>query len=136
MRVSLYINGVINPQSGYLPVSIDELSKMDSSSLQEIVVVDALDYFPNTSEILGLLASKLQYGGRLILESTNLNSVIRAYRYGELDSVQLNKLLYCGKQSVLSNTDVTSVLQSLGLSIVQQSLYQFKYSIVAQRPGV
>ena len=136
MKASLYIQGITYPQSGYLPISLEELPTIDRASVEEITVVDSLDYCPNTSELIETLADKLQYGGILTIESTNIIAVMRGYRYGQISSVQLNQLLYHGKRSVVSNGDVVDILKILGLNIIKQSLQGFKYCITAQRPKV
>lgn len=136
MKVSLYIQGLTNPQSGYLPVSLAELESIDDASIEEIMVVDTLDYYANTSEFISALSSKLQYGGKLTIEGVNIDAVIRGYKFGQINSAQLNQLLYHGKRSVVSNSDIAGVLRSLGLNVVKQSLQQFKYCIVGQRPEV
>ncbi len=137
MKVSLYVKDLVPPQPGYKPVTIDELVDIDTSSLEEIIVINSLDYYENTVELLQMLASKLQYGAKLILENLNINAVLRAYRYNEIDAAGLNKLLYGGRQSVVSNIDIVNILDSIGFNVLKHSLNHFKYTytIVAERPG-
>lgn len=134
MKISLFIPEVTQPVDGYTPVAIDNINDIDPASLTEVLVVDGLDYYIDTFELLGALISKLQYGGIIVLENLNIDSVIRSYYFGEINSEELNKILYNGKQSVVSHRDIQDYLIGYGMLIIKHSLNNNKYLITAQRP--
>jgi hypothetical protein len=57
-----------------------------------------------------------------------------AYQLKNIDEVQLNNLLFGDRKSTGTNSEVVKVLESAGLKILRNRVYDYKWQVTAERP--
>lgn len=132
---------IISPINGENPLEIASL--LDDNECDEIVVDNILEFIPfaRINEYLSLLVSKLRHGGKLHIHGLDANEVNKAYYGGMITLEQYNNMIFGSKthawaffQSITNIYEITQVLKSAGLKILNKRLPNFHYSISAERP--
>ena len=84
-------------------------------------------------QFLQRVVKKLRYGGKLIIEGTDLMEVQFALNNSTLSPLEVQPILFAGRYTCYTIENIIQVLRQLGLIIIKHSLMQYKYSIVAER---
>jgi hypothetical protein len=113
-----------------------DLRNVDAAGYDLIEVSDTLDFLPYINRIntLNLLISKLRHKGSMTILGSDLNLVTMAYQLKNIDEVQLNNLLFGDRKSTGTNSEVVKVLESAGLKILRNRVYDYKWQVTAERP--
>jgi len=133
MQVLIVPNGIEHDGAGFDKVV--KLSELDSLS-QSVTVLEInniLDTVPNRDELLKVLLSKLRYGGRIILNGTDIDNVTQALVSRAINIEEASQRLYDGRMSCSSANAMIEKLTSFGIKITKVKFNQFDYMIVAER---
>ena len=123
----------------YLPVgftyeSIQNLSNLIDSSYEEIYIGDLLDYidYNESMALLDLIKNKLNSGGAIIVQSSDLYALSSAVVFGDID-IQTSKLvIYNEKKSMYTMHEIETELKNRQLSIIEKKYINiFEYYIKA-----
>ena len=89
--------------------------------------------FVQTNEVIIEATKKLRYGGKLLIEGTDLIEVMYALFRNVLTLENVQQLLFMGRYSCSTLEQMENLLKQLGLKIVKKRLFQYRYSITAER---
>lgn len=131
---------IISPLDGKNPFQLDDY--LDNNECKEIVVSDVFDCLPYTNheKYLQHLTSKLAHKGQIIINGVDANEINKAYYNGAMSLDLYNTFLFGSKetswhmkQSTQNLSTLCSMLQNLGVKIINKRLIDMNYSIVGER---
>lgn len=131
---------LVSPLNGDNPLNLELY--VDNGEAEEIVCDNILEYVPieNLGIYLQNLTAKLAHGGKLIITSTDLDLVVQAYIRREINTLDVNQILYGQKThawdfkiSCVNMFELTEVLKSLGLKIMEKRYHKYNYVVVGVR---
>lgn len=113
-----------------------ELRNIDAAGYDYIEVSDTLDFLPYLNRIntLKLLISKLRHKGTMTILGSDLNLITMAYQLKNINESQINDLLFNDKKSSSTNSETAKLLESSGLKILRNRIYDYKWQVTAERP--
>lgn len=145
--MKIYIHVGKTPISGYLNINLGtdnlDLNNLDqvceAAECIELVLDDILQYIPlqQIPLVIQKLATRLRKQAKLTIVSNDVNSCINMYKNGRMSLADLNLVLYgvnnIKKISCISHTDITKLIEQIGLKIISVEISGEKFIIVAQR---
>lgn len=153
--MKLYLSINKKPLNGYLnlsPISQYEETKpcdlknldhyVDRSSLKQIIAEDVIGYIEveNLLDTLRHWVSKLRLNGELVITGIDMYEVCREVLNQNINIPTANKILYGEHQhswnfriSTVTLYDVVSLLNELGLKIMEKKLEGINYCIKSRR---
>lgn len=134
--VYLHLYQPTNLPVGVQYVNIDSLNNYDNNSIEEILITDLLDYYNNEHgiKILSSILDKLQFGGKLHIQSTDLYQLAHAIFSSSIDEYTAKSILYPTKKSIYSMYNIESILIQNNVSILQKRYINLcEYFILAQK---
>jgi len=158
MKIKLSIGKL--PYSGFLnldPLSIIEEDKRDqfniikdfnainnieNASCTEILVENAIHYINinHMVETIDSWITKLRHNGKIIINGTNLESIVKQYLNGQLTTLDFNVFIYGYNKDLPNYTscvcidEIEEVLVRAGLNITHKQLIDTEFTITGQRP--
>lgn len=134
--IYLHLYEPTNLPVGIEYVAIDSLNNYDNNSIQEIFITDLLDYYHENLavKILSSILDKLQPGGKLHIQSTDLYQLSHAILSSSIDENTAKSILYPNKKSIYSMYNIETVLTQNNLSILEKRYINVcEYFILAQK---
>lgn len=118
-------------------VSVAEVGNVPNSSCTSIYLSDSLDYLPveQRGNAMMIIASKLRYGGELILRGIDLTEVSRQIFTKSVNIESAQYMLYNNRQSADCMAHVVDQLKGVGLEISLSYIDNMFYQIEARRPN-
>ncbi|GAB1370360.1 hypothetical protein MASR1M45_04200 [Candidatus Kapaibacterium sp.] len=124
----LYLSNSYENVSGYKCASIDDISKFQSNSFNEIVIKNSLHKASYTSifNIITDIKRVLIPNGLLIIHFFDLVNLLEQYKKNKLSILDINQILFSNSQSInslIDKTEITNILTKLNFTITS-----FEYS--------
>jgi hypothetical protein len=117
-------------------IQLNKLNNIQAASCSLIHIGNCLDFVPNRELVFVEICKKLKYGGRIIVEGTDLTETMFAYHTGVLLDKDLIPILFAGRYSCTTLNHIYTICKDVGLTIIQSRLDKYTYSIIGERPNV
>ncbi len=116
-------------------IHYSQLDVVSDASCDEINIGGTLDYIPGPHRIAVLqkILSKLRYEGSVEIEGADILAISRGIYYGNLVSDNICALLYNGKNSIDSVSNLVLLLEQRGLPVTVRQHDGFLYYIKHKR---
>ena len=135
MHIQLYVQKVDQYQD-CKQIQLNQLNSLPPASCSLIHIGNCLDFVPNRELVFTEICKKLKYGGRIIVEGTDLAETMFAYHTGVLLEKDLIPILFTGRYSCTTLNHIYTMCKDIGLTIIQSRLDQYIYSVVGERHNV
>lgn len=130
---------VISPERGDNIYDLDKFVDHNSCHYINFVLADYVPT-PKFSDYINCLSNKLAHKGQLLVTGTDAISVAGAFHRGQINVLELNRLVYGSrdsvwsfKQNLVSLQDIVDIMKLHKLKIIQKRLSDFTYSVVGER---
>lgn len=139
MKASIIYNRREQPEkSDYIEVHYSEIDQLAPSSLNNIKIIETLDYIYNPEEFINKIITKMRYGAELIIVGTDILVIAdKIINSSDIDIDEIRKYFYCGKQSINYYENIENLIKQNGLNIESINLDKQtnQYIIVARKPN-
>lgn len=107
----------------------DFLKKAKKNSVSELFIYDLLDYCSDTEivELITKLLMKLQSGGKLYIQGTDVKLLSSAYLYGQIDLAVYKAMVFGNKNLYKNNILNISTLKNLLTEINDLTVSEIKF---------
>ena len=112
-------------------VQLNDLQKIENATCTLIHMGNCLEFV--NGSLLEVALKKLRYGGRIIIEGTDLLEVIYGYFRDVITLQEVQALLFIGRHACYTLENMVNVLRAAGLTIISNRLTQYRYTITAER---
>jgi len=115
----------------------------EQSECTEVRAEDVLDFIPleQLGNVLAGWTYALRHGGKLVIGGTDAMSVSRAYLSGDINTQEYNELIHgvglhpwSMKSGQVNMSELSEVLEQLGLQVIKKRFNGFKMTVEAIRP--
>lgn len=139
MKVSVIHNNNQQPeQSEYVEIHHSEFARLSNSTLNEIKIVNTLDYVESPEELINTAISKMRYGGRLIISGIDVILLCDKILNGKANISTIRSSLYSGRKSISHYEHIKNYIIQSGLKIKLINLDKDtnQYLIIGEKPNV
>jgi len=130
-KICFFVEGMTNAVPGYEPVEIDSLDDVITSSCNEIMIDNTIDFV--SDEIMGSILSKVRKQGKISISGTDLVEVGRGLVTRFMDTKKASSLLGEGRVKLYTLQDIVNILEQRGFKILKKRVNHYKYTVIGMR---